>query len=99
MCKNFNVSVSVRVDCGFIVVGVRCLFLQLRLDSKEAQWRQLFYHDEILHEQIEVRRRYFWHEGEIVSPPSSPDLFLEELEVINTTFNMAVVLFVILFNF
>ena len=34
MCKNFNVSASVRVDCGFFAVGVRILFLQLRLDSK-----------------------------------------------------------------
>ena len=82
MCKNFNVSASVRVDCGFFVVGVRSLFLQLRLDSK----RRLFYHDEILHEQIQVRRRYFWHEGEIVPPPPSPDLFLEDLEVYKYNF-------------
>ena len=34
MCKNFNVSASVRLDCAFFVVGVRSLFLQLRLDSK-----------------------------------------------------------------
>ena len=80
MCKNFNVSASVKVDCGFFAVGVRSLFLQLRLDSK----RQLFYRDEVLYEQILARRRYFWHEGEIL--PLFPRLFLEDLEVYKYNF-------------